>query len=352
MPSESITIAVDLAKNVFELAITNEQGRIIERRRLTRAQFERFWSVRAPCRVVMEACSGAHFWARRLLGMGFDVVLLPPRYVRPYVRRNETDRTDCEALLEALRCAGIRPVAVKSEDQQALAALHRVRTQWVGTRTARINAIRALLREFGIVLPQGASRVLLLLPQLLEQARDRLPARLRSSVLALWQEIQDLEARIRGVEAELEQACRAEPQIQALRQIPGIGLLTATALFAAVGDVHAFPSGRHLASWLGITPRERSSGSRRCMGRISKQGDPYLRMLLTHGARSALLLAQRKERAGQPLSYLEQWALEKAKQAHPNRAVLALANKMARTAWAVWHHERHFDGDHALKIAA
>jgi transposase len=290
----------------------------------------------------MEACASSHFWARKLTGLGFEVVLLPPHYVRPYVRRNKTDRTDCEALLEALRCGGIHPVSIKSEDQQAVAALHRVRSQWMATRTARINGARALLREFGIACPTGADRFLGELPRLLDEKKNQVPSGIRHTVLGLWEEVRALEERVSDVEGELKRLCAEQPTLQALLQISGIGVLTATALWASVGSVHTFKSGRHLASWLGLTPRESSSGSRRRLGGISKQGDPYLRMLLIHGARSALRAAQQRDRAGKPLTRLQQWAVTKAQTQHFNSAAVALANKLARIVWAVWHYERSF----------
>lgn len=342
------TIAVDLAKNVFQLAFSDESGKITGHRRLSRPQFERFWSAQqAPACVVMEACSSAHLWGRRLRALGHQVLLLPAQYVACYVLRNKTDRADAEALLQALRDPRIKPVAVKSEEQQALAALHRVREQWSSCRTARINVIRGLLAEFGIIFPQGADKLLAQLPQLLEATRDSLPARLRVVIHALWREVQETEERLDMVDKELAAAVRAEPRIQTLMRITGIGPVTATALYAAIGDVRLFPSGRHLAAWMGLTPKEHSSGSKRHLGSISKQGDPYLRTLLSHGARSALLLAQRKAAAGKTLTYLEEWVLKKAKEQHPNRAVIALANKMARTVWAVWKYDRTFDGNHA-----
>jgi transposase len=347
----SVTIAVDLAKSVFEVAVSNTAGRITERRRLSRAQFERFWSDRLPCRVVMEACASAHFWGRWLRSRGFEMVLLPPHYVRPYVRRSKTDRTDCEALLEALRCAGIHPVSIKSEDQQAILALHRVRSQWMATRTARINVMRGLFREFGFTAATGAERFLRELPTRLDEQKELLPDRVRRVVFALWEEVRTLEERIEGVEAELEGVARDEPTVQALRQIPGVGVLTATAFFAAVGNIHTFPSGRHLASWLGRTPRESSSGGKRRLGRISKQGDPYLRMLLIQGARSALITAGQRDRAGKPLTRLQGWAVKKSQEQHFNAATVALANKMARVLWAVWKHERAFDGNHLSQAA-
>jgi transposase len=299
----------------------------------------------------MEACASAHFWARHLRSLGHDVVLLPPHYVRPYIRRNKTDRTDCEALLEALRCASIHPVSIKSEAQQAILALHRMRSQWMATRTARINTLRGLLSEFGLSRPAGASRFLRELPQILDEQEEPLPARVRHLAQLALQEIRTLEESMRVVEAELEQVMRELPTLEALRQIPGIGVLTATAMYASVGNVHAFRSGRHLASWLGLTPTESSSGSRRRLGRISKQGDPYLRMLLIHGARSALLVAEKRRRSGQRLTRLQTWVLARADTGHRNRAAVALANKMARVIWALWRHERRFDGDYLPQTA-
>lgn len=348
----TVTIAVDLAKNVFELAIAGRAGTIRQRKRLSRSQFEQFWGTQAPCRVVMEACAGSHFWARHLSARGFAVTLLPPHYVKPYRRRNKTDRTDCEALLEAFRCAGIEPVAIKSEDQQALIALHRVRSQWLQSRTARINAMRGLLHEFGISAPVGAKRFLHDLHRLLTSKRRLIPDRIYRTVVTLAEEVRELEGRVAAIEDELERVALEEPVIQSLLAIPGVGTLTATALFAAVGDVHAFKRGRQLACWLGLTPREFSSGGRRRLAGISKQGDPYLRMLLIHGARSALSAARRRDAAGLPLTQLQTWALQRAREGHANRAAVALANKMARIAWAVWYHERHFDGDHVVRIAA
>lgn len=348
----TVMIAVDLAKNVFEVAVAAGTGPVRERRRLSRAQFLQFWGHRAPCRVAMEACATAHFWGRFLRARGFEVILLPPPYVKPFRRRNKTDRADCDAILEASRAHGIHPVAVKSEDQQAILALHRVRAQWLATRTARINHMRALLREFGVVAPAGANRFMSDFLALLEQKREQLPARVRRILLAVWDETRALEPRIEGVDQELASVVTVEPVVQALCRIPGIGVLTATALFATVGNVHAFRDGRRLASWLGLTPREFSSGSRRRLGRISKQGDAYVRMLLIHGARAALNAARRLAKAGKPLTHLQAWALGRAENGHSNKAVVALANKTARIAWAVWHHERTFDGNHAAPLAA
>lgn len=347
----TVTIAVDLAKNVFELAVASCAGRITERKRLSRGQFEQFFAKRAPCRVVMEACATAHFWARYLRLRRFEVTLLPPHYVAPYRRRNKTDRADTEAILEADRCAGIKPVAVKSEDQQALIGLHRVRAQWMACRTARTNTMRGLLAEFGVRTPAGSKRFLNDVHMLLAHKQEQLPERVQRTVITLWDEVRALEQRIESLETELEAIAVEEPVIQALRTIPGIGLLTATALFAAIGDIHTFGSGRRLACWLGLTPREHSSGGQRRLGRISKQGDQYLRMLLVHGARSALNAARRRDSAGEPLTQLQAWSLQRARSGHSNKATVAIANKLARIVWAVWYHQRTFNGNHVQRAA-
>lgn len=346
-----VTVAVDLAKTVLQVVVADERGKITERRRLSRSQFERFWEHRTPCRVLMEACGSAHPWGRWRIARGFAVTLLPAHSVTPYVQRNQTDERDAEGLLEAVRSPRVHPVAVKSRDQQQIQALHRVREQWKRTRTARINGMRGLLREFGLICSVGAEKLMKALPLLLQEHSAEVPPRVRTLLRQLHEEVRDLEARIEGIDQELEAIARDNEIIRALREIPGVGLLTATALYAAVGDIQSFPSARHLASWLGLTPRERSSGTRRRLGRISKQGDVYLRMLLIHGARSALLVAQQRQRAEQPISYLQAWALTRAASTHANKAAVALANKLARVIWAVWRRQSRFDGDYVPMAA-
>ena len=342
----AITVAVDLAKTVFELAITDVQGRLAERKRLSREAFARFFANHVPCRIVMEACCTAHFWARTFEAQGHEVKLLPPQHVKPYVRRNKTDRADAAALLEADRCSEILPVPVKSEEQQGLQGLHRVRSAWMATRTDRINTLRGLLREFGIVLPQGPAAVLTRVPALLDEADSPIPPSLRPALTEIVSELRELDTRIAGVEQALRDQAQQRPDIQRLMAVPGIGLLIATALIAAVGGMEAFHDGRHLAAWLDLTHRESSSGPRRCLGGISKRGDRYLRKLLIQGARSALLAAQKQQAAEKkPLTRLQRWALELAARVGHNKAVCALANKLARIAFAVVRQRRAFDGD-------
>jgi transposase len=334
------TIAVDVAKSVFEVAVSSQPGQVRERHRLSREGFSRLLGDQPAGTVVMEACGSAHYWGRRAQGQGHAVVLIPPHVVRPYVRGNKTDRTDTKGLLEAFRNEEVHAVPVKSETQQALGALHRLRSTWVATRTARLNTVRGLLREFGVVIPVGARQVVPHVRALLEDADAGLPGLLRPALAEAVTEIVELEARVRAVERQLETAAGESLVVGQLRTVPGIGVLTATALVATVGDVQRFPSARHFASYLGLTPREHSSGARRRLGAISKRGDTYLRMLLIHGARAVLWHAKRPP--ARPLDPLRTWAVQLERLRGHNKAAVALANKLARIAWAVWKRGTEF----------
>ena len=339
---DATTVGVDLAKNVFEIALADERGAIVERQRLSRARFDRFFANRPACRIVMEACGSAHHHARRLSSQGHEVVLLPAQYARAYVRRNKTDAADAAALIEAARCADIRPVPIKSVDQQALQQLHRLRSQWMAARTARINFLRGSLREFGVSVPVGARRAIQAVRDALATADNPVPVLLHPSLLELLAEIDSLEQRCKRIDRELARLNEHDPIVERLLKIPGIGPLTATALRASVIDVQRFPSARHFASWLGLTSREHSSGERRRLGRISKQGDPYLRTLLIHGARAVLLAARTAQRRASSLDRLRTWALDVQERRGHNKATVALANKLARIVWATWRHDRDF----------
>lgn len=332
------TIAVDLAKSIFEVAISDRPGQVRERHRLSRLRFLDFFTRQQPATVLLEACGSAHYWGRQLESLGHQVVLLPPHCVRPYVVRNKTDRADAKGILEAYRNEEIHPVPVKTLDQQSVTALHRLRSAWMAERTARINTLRGLLREFGLTLPVGSHHVVPGVLRLLEDAGSPVPDLLRPLFREVTTEIRDLEARVRRTERLLEALARQTPAVQHLRSVPGIGLLTATALVAFVGDPRRFPSGRRLASYLGLTPRERSSGLTRRTGAISKRGDRYLRMLLIHGARATLCHA-RKDPHPAPLLA---WALDTQRLRGHNKATVALANKLARIAWKVWSENRDF----------
>lgn len=329
------TVAVDLAKNVYQVAVADEQWRVTERHRLTRTQFERFFANRSAGLVVMEACGSAHYWARSIAALGIEVRLLPPRYVRAYVKRNKTDAADAAALLEAARCGDVLPVKVKSVEQQALQSLHRARSLWMRTRTARINALRGFCAEFGIHIALGARIGLEQIARVLVDAESNVPQLLRTTMRTMVDEIRLLEVRISELEKELGSLAKQSPACVTLLSVPGVGLLTATAMVAATsGEVAQFKDARHFASWFGLTPKENSSGQHRRLGRISKRGDVYLRVLLTHGARSVIHAATMKKRAGHPLDPLRTWALGVEARSNRNKAVCALANKMARICYA------------------
>jgi len=340
------TIGVDLSKSVFQLSLADSNHRIVSRKRLNRNQFSRFLATGEPVRLVMEACSTAHYWSRVAVQDGHRTKLLHAHYVRPYVRRNKTDSADADALLQADQDRELKPVPVKNEHQQAMQSLHRIRAQWKKTRTARINCAKALLGEFGVILPRGKKEMALRL----RLAADDLPHPLQWSFHELIDEIVTLGNRLEQLDRDLTAQLDHEPDALRLSSISGIGVVTATALVGRVPDIHAFKRGRAFAGWLGITPREYSSGSIRRLGKISKQGDRYLRTLLIHGARSALLAAARAKAAGKSLTRLQRWALDTQQRIGHNKAAVALANKLARIVWAVWTKQQTFNGDDALRF--
>jgi transposase len=333
---EHTTIAVDLAKSIFQVAVSHRAGQVDVERRLTRGRFLTFFAQQPPATVLLEACGSSHHWARQLQQFGHTVRLLPAHDVHRYVRRNKTDRTDAKAMLEAHRNEEIHAVPVKSIDQQTMASLHRVRSTWLATRTARLNTIRGLLREFGVVIPTGAHHVVPAIRALVDD--ERVPVALQPIFSTAGDEVNTLEATIHDVERQLAGLARQRPEVELLQTIPGIGVITATALIATVGDIRRFPSGRHFASFLGLTAREDSSAGRRRLGAISKQGDTYLRMLLIHGGRSVLWSA--KGHAAP--DGLRAWALRMAQRRGHNIAAVAVANKLARITWAVWTHQRPY----------
>jgi transposase len=340
------TVVIDLAKDVFQLGYADAAHRVLDRKRLKRAAFARELENRPPLRVVMEACGSAHYWARRFQRLGHTVVLLPAHQVKPYVLRRKTDRTDADGLLEADRCGGLRAVPVKTVEQQGVQALHRLRQHHKAQRTADINAVRGLLREFGIVLPLGAAKVRPGVLAALEDGDNELPMALRHALAEQLDQIERHESAIARIDAALREFAASDTRSQRLQQSAGVGLITATAMSACIGQFERFPSGRHFASSLGITPREHSSGNQRRLGRITKCGDTYLRMLLIHGARAALRGAAMARKKGTPLDRTQAWALALAERVGHNKAAVALANKMARRLWAAEHHRTSFDPDH------
>jgi transposase len=324
------TIAIDLSKSVFEVAVERE-GRVCQRKRFNRAQLSVFLSQSPRATVLMETCGTSHYWGRKAQELGHDVRLLPAQHVRPYRIGQKTDRRDAEAILSARHRKAIVPVPVKSVEQQTICGLHRIRAALMKTRTARLNTVRGLLREFGVTIAEGAERVQPALVEAVSHSPSPVPEPLHAALFAMMAEARELEERTRDIERQLKALARRVPLVERFETIPGVGLLNATALSAMVGHFPRFRSGRKFASSLGLTPKESSSGQRRWLGSISKAGDPYLRTLLIGGARSMLLSAHRTKRP----HYLQSWAIEVEKRRGRNRAAVAVANKLARIVWAV-----------------
>src|SRR3954452_1338524 len=316
-------IGLDLAKSVFQVHGVDVHGKVVVMKRLRRDAVLAFFANLPLCVVGMEACAGSHFWAREIARLGHTVRLMAPQYVKPYVKRHKNDRADAEAICEAVQRPSMRFVAVKTEEQQSTLVIHRVRETLVAQKTQLINALRAHLAEFGIVAPQGAGKVPQLTAVLADPEDTRIPGLARQVLQNLVDQLRDTERRVEEFDARLAERAREDEVCQRLTTIPGIGPITATALTATVGDATVFESGRHLATWL--VPRQHSSGGKERLGSISKAGDGYLRRLLVHGARAVM----RWQGKTSP------WLAGLLKRRPVNVAVVALANKLARIAWAV-----------------
>lgn len=329
-------IGIDLAKQVFQLHGVDEHGKVVLRRQLRRGQLKTFFANLPPCLIGMEACGSAHYWARELAVLGHPVKLMAPQFVKPYVKSGKNDANDAEAICEAVSRPSMRFVAVKTPEQQAQQAAHRIRERLVRARTALGNEARGLLAEFGVVLGTGLATLRRALPSVLEDAQNGLPSEFRSLLNELWQELQELDQRLLAHERRLTAQARQDARVQRLLQIEGVGVVTACALVAAIGDGRQFRSGRELAAWLGIVPNQHSSGGKARLGHISKRGNVYLRTLLIHGARSAL------RAAGSKPDGRSRWATELAGRRNANIATVALANKNARIAWALLTREEDY----------
>ena len=330
------TIAVDLAKSVFQVSFANRADRIVDRKRLTRRQCERLIATHEPTTIVMEACASAHHWCRLAQTYGHNAKQLHPFYVKPYVRRNKTDSEDADALIRANRDPHLRPVPTKHPEQQALQGIHRTRQQLIQTRTQRINLARSLAAGYGLSLPRGTASI----SNKLRSKAAELPQLLAPTFLNIIEDIDTLSDRIKQLDSELAQVVKQSDVAERLLSIPGIGIITATALLASVPDIQLFRRGRQFAAWLGITPREHSSGSTRRLGRISKQGNEYLRTLLIHGARSLMLQAHRRE--PEDRDPIHHWIINMEDHKHRNVVAVATANKLARVVWATWISEAHY----------
>ena len=336
------TIGIDLAKSVFQVHGVDKDGKMVIQKRLRRSKVLEFFVQLPPCLIGMEACSSAHYWARKLREQGHEVKLMAPQFVKPYVKANKTDVADAEAICEAVTRPTMRFVPIKSVDQHSVLSLHRARSGFVKSRTAQANQIRGLLGEFGIVLPQGITHVAGRLPDIIEDADNELPIVFRELLLRLRSHLLELNRQIQELEGQIDAWHKNNEDSQRLAAIPGVGVLTASALVASIGDARCFKNGRELAAWLGLVPRQHSSGGKPLLLGISKRGDAYLRTLMVHGARSAVRVAANKQ------TPTDSWTNEMSTRRHMNVVSVARANKNARIAWALLAHKRDYDGEYKL----
>lgn len=322
-------IGLDLAKQVFQLHGVDAQEKTVLRKQLRRSQMLDFFKKLSPCLIGMEACGSSHYWGRELQKLGHTVKLMAPQFVKPYVKSNKNDANDAEAICEAVSRPNMRFVAIKTVEQQDMQAVHRIRTALIRQRTAKVNQIRGFLAEYGIVVEKRIDKLRKALPLLLEDAENGLSADFRKLLNDLQQDLISLDERVGAMDKRIQTIATSNEMAKRLQQIPGIGPIIATALICAIGDGKQFKRGRDLAAWLGLTPKQHSSGGKECLLGISKRGDSYLRTLLIHGARAVLRVSGQKE---DPRS---RWVQNLCSRRNKNIAAVALANKNARIAWAL-----------------
>lgn len=332
----STAYGVDTAKNVFQVySVKQATGEIVSKQ-VKRAKFLEYFVNKPPGLIGMEACGGSQHWARALQAMGHEVKLMPGKAVKAFVSGNKNDAADARAIWLASQQPGVRAVAVKSEGQQAVLALHRMRQQLVKFRTMQSNGLRGLLGEYGEVMPVGRAALNRGMKDALARLAERLPSLLIDTLREQWDMLARLDQQILQIEQRLLAWMRQDRASKAVAEIPGVGLLTATAAVATMGDANAFKSGREFAAWLGLVPAQTGTGGRVKLLGISKRGDTYLRTLLIHGARAVLMHAKEPGK----------WLQDIGKRRPPNVVVVALANKMARTIWALLAHDRKYDREH------
>ncbi|MFQ6099516.1 MAG: IS110 family transposase [Armatimonadota bacterium] len=326
------TIGIDLGKHVFQVHGVDAKGKAVLRKRLRRGQVLPFFANIAPCLIGMEACGSAHHWARELMALGHEVKLMPPSYVKAYVKRGKNDAADAEATCEAVRRPSMRFVPVKSAEQQSVLMLHRSRDLLIRQRTMLVNALRAHLAELGIIAPQGITNVSRLAAIVANDGDERIPPLARRALSAILTQLRELGSRIKEVETEIVAWHRGNEASRRLATIPGVGPITASAIAATVTAPSAFCSGRHFAAWLGLVPRQNSSAGKDRLGGISKAGDRYIRRLLVIGATTVIRYARTKAAVD------SEWIRQLLDRRPPRVASVALANKTARIAWAILTH--------------
>ncbi len=331
-----ITVGLDLAKSVFHVVCFNEQFKEVKKRMLRRNQVLQFFTQLPPCKVSMEACASSHYWGRELRALGHDVKLIPPQYVKPYLRGNKNDYNDARAIAEASTRPAMPCVAIKTVEEQDMQTIHRMRAQCIRDRTALSNSTRGLLGEFGIVLPRGLTTLRKSIPGLLEDAENGLSDRFRNLLARRYEQLAELDEHIAFYTNELEILSRQDDSCQRLQTIPGFGPIVSSAFRSVIGDGRAYAHGRDASASLGLVPRQHSSGGKNVLLGISKRGDRYLRSLLVHGARAVVVQAARKD---DPLS---RWINRIREERGWNKAVVAMANKLARIGWAILRYNTEY----------
>jgi transposase len=322
-------IGIDLAKQVFQLHGVDNHEKVVLRKQLSRTKVLLYFQSLAPCLIGMEACGSSHYWARELQKLGHTVKLMAPQFVKPYVKGNKNDTNDAEAICEAVSRPNMRFVSIKTVAQQDIQAIHRIRIGLVKQRTAKVNQIRGLLAEYGVVENKRINVLRHALPLILEDAENGLSVDFRILLEELRQDLITFDERISSLTEKINAIAKADEDTQRLQQIPGVGPITATAIISAIGDGKQFKCGRDLAAWLGLTPKQHSSGGKERLLGISKRGDAYLRTLLIHGARSVLRVSAKKTDS------LNCWLQNVCDRRNKNIAAVALANKNARIIWAI-----------------
>ncbi len=337
-------VGIDLAKNVYQLHGVDRSGKTMLKRRLKRHQWFKVLldKTEPDCVIGMEACAGAHHWARQLQARGYTVKLIPPQFVKPYVKSNKSDARDAEAICEAMSRPNMRFVTVKRVEQQDIQATHRIRAELMTQRTAKANQIRGLVAEYGLVAPKHLSSLRAAIPCWLEDAENGLTGDFRTLLQGVWEDLRLLDDRVGEMDQTIKRLAENNEDCVRLQQLRGVGPMTSTAMIATVGDARQYQRSRQMAAAIGITPKQHSSGDRDRLLGISKRGDVYLRTLMIHGARAVVARATHKD------DRLSRWVTNIANKKHPNVAAVALANKTARMAWAMLRHETDYDPDYAI----
>lgn len=333
------TIGIDIAKDVFQIHGVDSQGKTLVKKQIRRHEMLNFFVNLQPCLIGMEACGGAHYWARELSKLGHTVKLMSPQFVKPYVKTNKNDMADAEAICEAVARPNMRFVSAKTVDQQAILSIHRARQGFVKARTAQANQIRGLLAELGIVMPQGIHVVMKRMPEILENAENGIPTIQRQLLQRLTDHLKELDRQVNELEIQINRWHKENESSQKLAAIPGVGTITASAMVATIGNALDFKNGRQLAAWLGLVPKQNSSGGKQNLLGISKRGDSYLRTLLIHGSRSVIRYANNSD---------NRWLASLSERRNKNVVAVALANKNARIAWALLAKNTRFDGNYVL----